>query len=404
MCNNGDSGGLLRRRRQDYGVARFTVLYLIDAILPTFLLLRKNSHVRTEEISDELASGCMICNKKFNKGRWRHHCRCCGWVICEQCSHYIKKIEVDGRSAYARTCRYCKKDENIAHIKSFKESNYKKFYKDAKPPKTQEELYDLLQNVVVAYGCDHDCSENDVKDYLSKLKSKSFDDFKQEKLADDVIHRVWSSDVVLKCGNGSLVELCSILNYFMRLDQEKNMLSMARIARALTKIIVCRDREYATKETNLKAEDTEVQSITYYRGTRMPTNEIEHYRKCESETQFRASHLMATSEEEEVARFFANRSKPQPQQPQRPPQQQQQSLNPVIWHITVGKGGSNNTNKFERDNKILKQEKEYLFAPYSTFKFVKFVERRNENEPHVIHVEAIDNLVAPEDLPTATWI
>ena len=38
-----------------------------------------------EWVPDSDADKCMLCPKKFNITRRRHHCRMCGWVICGKC-------------------------------------------------------------------------------------------------------------------------------------------------------------------------------------------------------------------------------------------------------------------------------------------------------------------------------
>ncbi|CAM9555063.1 unnamed protein product, partial [Ectocarpus fasciculatus] len=65
---------------------------------------------------DEDAKRCAVCRRDFTVLRWRHHCRFCGRVVCEDCS----ASKVDGQ----RACESClpradpsaaeKRSENLA--------------------------------------------------------------------------------------------------------------------------------------------------------------------------------------------------------------------------------------------------------------------------------------------------
>ncbi|CAM9374835.1 unnamed protein product, partial [Ectocarpus sp. 6 AP-2014] len=48
---------------------------------------------------DEDAKRCAVCRRDFTVLRWRHHCRFCGRVVCEDCS----AAKVDGQ----RACESC---------------------------------------------------------------------------------------------------------------------------------------------------------------------------------------------------------------------------------------------------------------------------------------------------------
>ena len=37
-------------------------------------------------VPDAEAPSCMICTRSFSVTTRRHHCRCCGWVVCDACS------------------------------------------------------------------------------------------------------------------------------------------------------------------------------------------------------------------------------------------------------------------------------------------------------------------------------
>ena len=39
--------------------------------------------------ADSEVSTCFGCEKRFNIARRRHHCRLCGDVMCNKCSHFM---------------------------------------------------------------------------------------------------------------------------------------------------------------------------------------------------------------------------------------------------------------------------------------------------------------------------
>jgi len=50
-------------------------------------------------ISEKLVSQCPFCGKKFTPFRRKHHCRLCGYVLCDPCS---KCLNLSSASSYLR--------------------------------------------------------------------------------------------------------------------------------------------------------------------------------------------------------------------------------------------------------------------------------------------------------------
>jgi len=47
---------------------------------------------------------CMICNKRFSQIRRRHHCRRCGWVVCNTCSNHLRYVTGQGKVKVCNNC------------------------------------------------------------------------------------------------------------------------------------------------------------------------------------------------------------------------------------------------------------------------------------------------------------
>lgn len=56
-------------------------------------------------VKDEDVQGCMVCHKVFSKLNRKHHCRCCGKVICSGCSEHKIRLKVGGQPR--RVCTPC---------------------------------------------------------------------------------------------------------------------------------------------------------------------------------------------------------------------------------------------------------------------------------------------------------
>ncbi|OAF68664.1 Lysosome-associated apoptosis-inducing protein containing PH and FYVE domains [Intoshia linei] len=77
---------------------------------------------KTEWIPDNNAVWCMTCQSSFTVINRRHHCRKCGFVVCDECSKHraiIKRISVDQKLRICNKC-YTKK---VNHVKLLKDIN-----------------------------------------------------------------------------------------------------------------------------------------------------------------------------------------------------------------------------------------------------------------------------------------
>jgi hypothetical protein len=50
---------------------------------------------------------CMVCQKEFNSFRWKHHCRACGNIVCDDCSAHDVRIVDFPEFGEQRVCSLC---------------------------------------------------------------------------------------------------------------------------------------------------------------------------------------------------------------------------------------------------------------------------------------------------------
>lgn len=57
-------------------------------------------------VKDQETTMCMTCGERFGTFKRRHHCRCCGKVVCNKCSAYKAKLSYND-SGELRVCAHC---------------------------------------------------------------------------------------------------------------------------------------------------------------------------------------------------------------------------------------------------------------------------------------------------------
>ncbi|XP_029996344.1 pleckstrin homology domain-containing family F member 2-like [Sphaeramia orbicularis] len=73
------------------------------------------SHFAVSWIPDKVSSLCMRCTKTFTVTKRRHHCRQCGFIVCNACSKDRTQISHINTKKKLRVCSYCysmKNEEN----------------------------------------------------------------------------------------------------------------------------------------------------------------------------------------------------------------------------------------------------------------------------------------------------
>ncbi len=58
-------------------------------------------------ISDEMATNCQMCGKKFSGTKDKQHCRYCGGVLCSSCAPSGLQKNVPGYTSSQRVCKFC---------------------------------------------------------------------------------------------------------------------------------------------------------------------------------------------------------------------------------------------------------------------------------------------------------
>jgi hypothetical protein len=57
---------------------------------------------------------CLSCFKDFGIGRWKHHCRACGNLVCKSCSNYENRLLRLEALGMVKVCVACYKPVSIA--------------------------------------------------------------------------------------------------------------------------------------------------------------------------------------------------------------------------------------------------------------------------------------------------
>jgi hypothetical protein len=93
---------------------------------PATVLKVKRLYVRDIErlddgvgwILNECIDKCMICNVTFDAFCWKHHCRACGNVVCDNCSATTVQIVELSECHFQRSCDWCARVQHeIVHAR-----------------------------------------------------------------------------------------------------------------------------------------------------------------------------------------------------------------------------------------------------------------------------------------------
>eukprot|EP00792_Barthelona_sp_PAP020_P010820 TRINITY_DN4545_c0_g1_i1.p1 TRINITY_DN4545_c0_g1~~TRINITY_DN4545_c0_g1_i1.p1 ORF type:complete len:496 (-),score=153.53 TRINITY_DN4545_c0_g1_i1:94-1581(-) len=70
-------------------------------------------------LPDDQYENCMICDKPFSRlFRWKHHCRLCGWVLCDSCSSFRLNDLKQFNGESVRVCKDCYLLGKNSHVDS----------------------------------------------------------------------------------------------------------------------------------------------------------------------------------------------------------------------------------------------------------------------------------------------
>jgi hypothetical protein len=205
---------------------------------------------------------------------------------------------------------------------------------------------------------------------------------------------MWTSAKKIKDTN---TQLCSIINDTIRLDHTTRAKAAAIFSRAVNSTIVIRE---TTENLPFPAH-----GLTF-RGGCLPSKFKPFFNEG---VQYRIPGFLATSDSQAVAKKFAEMAY---KENFSGAQTESSSLDgAVIWTIEMDPKGAGNLDLRCRQasfikHTLVKDEKEYLFAPYSVFtvRSVTWSDNPTYETPHEIKLTAaLDNLLESEDLPLAEW-
>jgi hypothetical protein len=58
-------------------------------------------------VVNDKVKNCMLCLKLFGPASWRHHCRCCGNLVCSDCSNSRGLLENFEHLGPQKVCQQC---------------------------------------------------------------------------------------------------------------------------------------------------------------------------------------------------------------------------------------------------------------------------------------------------------
>jgi hypothetical protein len=249
-------------------------------------------------------------------------------------------------------------------------SNFKRYYDGANVP-TDSNMWRFLEQLLRVYCVAERISwEGEGVVFLQRLveEARQSDDQVAER-----VQRMWSSALQL-CGR----ELCSVLNYAARVDTPEFAEPLAVLVRAINLLCVTAGRAAC----DLPA--------VCYRGGGFDEQHRRWY-SAHLLQKIRIPSFVATSASRAVADGFMARS-------------DKQSV--IRWLIRFDPAGCVHVNLVTRRVPGLRDEREYLFAPYSAFTLqaVRWG-AGTMSDPHQLELlAAVDNKAESELLPLAPWV
>eukprot|EP01126_Amoeba_proteus_P040836 TRINITY_DN437_c0_g1_i27.p1 TRINITY_DN437_c0_g1~~TRINITY_DN437_c0_g1_i27.p1 ORF type:complete len:405 (-),score=70.09 TRINITY_DN437_c0_g1_i27:57-1271(-) len=252
--------------------------------------------------------------------------------------------------------------------RTFKSSFYKYWYNEqAKIIFSQQDLESHVRKVVRTYRERNSLS-------ITADEAECF----CQNLIDEVIQQdspnvpkmckdLWRSMIALK-----EKEFCSILNEFLRIDLWEIMESVAYIARGI-------NDSYVVPAQSRFDQQPEQQTLYLYRVSTVPKNERNFF---QVDKVYRCPMFLATSRKSNVAEAFTQRA---------------EAIGATRFIIS-------NTALFHGHRTLsTTYEKEHLFPPYSVFQVTSVSWKDKGPDLSEVHLTALDNLSAMEELPISTW-
>lgn len=299
------------------------------------------------------------------------------------CDEHLRQVKMSDVELENELLSRCVDDDS----RTFKTSKYKVLYERCEAPTTGDELRKVLKDLFDAY-CNLRGVPRTSDDFIRSLfKEKimmegvrrTVESFVDEDDVDMACQLMWTSAETGLGGNNYFkdptVEFCFILNIALLQDNKEMLRPAVRIARALNKFCVKR---------RLKKEKGETRC---FRGLGIPKLKFDFFKEG---VKFRMPKFLATSTNLQTAKQFV-------QDPARAKPGCLQAL--FIFDVPAD---CVHVNLFEYS--LVRNEKDFLFAPYSVFEVTKLVPATTNSGVHEVHLKAFkDNLWEPEDLPCAPW-
>lgn len=291
---------------------------------------------------------------------------------------------------------------SMGAAKTFEQTNYKREYDKAKMASNTDELVQQFLVLCDTYVHFHilggqppeDKAKHDefVAQNISKFQDGTPDGVTN---VGDLAEIQWTQPLKLQYHDTNL-EMCALIKRCFINDEPQVMKALAPICRALNSKMVYNSQQQGG---NLKFPPGGL----VYRGSSMPSGQVEFFKSLSSGVKFRLQSYVATSFVRDKAEDFLARSLGA-----------SPSNDGVIFIIKVNPDGENDQSKVCRNANLitkravgLPDESEYLFTAYSVFRFVDIeisTSPQDPEAPHQITLQAMDdNLDQPPNLPVMGW-
>jgi hypothetical protein len=320
-------------------------------------------------------------------------------------------------------------EPDVAPLPTFANSHFKKAYVSKRKVTKAAEAMTFVGDFVFAYcnahGLTSESEKAHAESFVDKLQRTTANhEHGEEQLLGDLgatASLLWTSpEVFAGMDSDHTKELCSLLNAALRDDRSEFMGPAAAMVRAINDGLCTKNRHVSTDDeiATQFPPGGELARQTFGPGTTFRGTGFDdaHRDFFVPGKKYRVPGFLATSFNPAVAVRFAAKAaqvKPRPHPSTALDAKGHWTgtceKSSVLWVVHVDPEGQHNPEKccrhvnFVGQHTHVRQEKEYLFAAYSTFT-VRSVKWCDDGGPSIAELDAaLDNRDEPEDLPLAQW-